>query len=326
MLPNIESSVKQLSLIPELLSDIDYTFYKIIGTIQPVYALSSIISLFAHDLNKFDDLCLIWDFVFVHNDPSLFIYIYATLLIYYRDDILTDLDEISGKSFSSDDTLTNSGLEFDDSYVGEFYNSDLIHVTLTNLIKNNLNTTNSIDSNLEIYNILQMSVKNKDEYPLDSLKSVQKLSKYSSLRNKTISLTTLDLQIEEQRQEMKKLKEAQEKEYQKRVEERRVKEQLRKQEEEKQFRKKQLVLRFQNLSMILKVSIGIGIFGIVVNYALNNTQYGHSIRNRLVGLCTNHLYSVSDSNGESNNIFKSALQTIFGKHTPSSVVSHSHVA
>ncbi|ODV88064.1 hypothetical protein CANARDRAFT_228646 [[Candida] arabinofermentans NRRL YB-2248] len=246
MLPHIESTVKQLNLISELLEKIDYKFFKAIGSIPPLYALSSVISVFSHDLSKFDDLCLVWDFIFVHDDPALIIYIYASILIYYKDDILNDLDELSGKSFSSDDTLIDESST--SIHEDEFYNRDFIHVILNNLIDNNLNSTNSIDSNLEIYNILQLSLKYINKYPPSSLKLMSEISDYSVLKAKRSELELLKSSSSFNN------------------EPKRPSSSLPK----KKGRLSSIILRNKSLSLILKLSLGIGLLSIIINYTVSN--------------------------------------------------------
>lgn len=166
-LKDINESLIHLHLIPEIINIIDPKFHKYINTPNPIYSLSAILSIFSHDLNKFDSLIQIWDFIFLHNDPKLVIYIYASMVLYFKDDILLQLQEIG------------SG-------------NDMIQFTLSKLIQNNLN--NSIDIHMEIKSILSLSLRLRDSINLNKLKSFKRLNKYSVLKMTTSSLTILKLQ------------------------------------------------------------------------------------------------------------------------------------
>ena len=181
MMTSIRPTMKQLDIIPELLSHIDYDLYLILESSPPVYALSSIISLFTHDITNIADISLIWDFIFACDEPQLIIYVYTALLIYYKDDIITDLNEMSDSSIDS---------------VGSRYDTDIVHAVLNKFIRTHL-SIHSIDSKLEVYNVLKLALDIKKKIPLAKLKSFRHISKFSFLKSKSTSITVLALQIKE---------------------------------------------------------------------------------------------------------------------------------
>ncbi|ESW99738.1 hypothetical protein KL918_001326 [Ogataea parapolymorpha] len=190
MLPDIESTVRELKLIPELLSLVDPKLHALIGSIEPVYALSSMISLFAHDIADFNGLCLVWDFILAQNSAVSAYYIYVAVLVFYKDDILNDLDDLLGKSFTSDDTLTEeTELNLSDR--------DLIHVTLNNWISHNLKCSH-------LFEILKNAMRYMSDFPHESLQSTKGLSRYSMLRASSLDPELILLHTSEQKRYLKR--------------------------------------------------------------------------------------------------------------------------
>lgn len=230
MMNGIDPTMKQLNLIPEILSLIDYDLYQIIKPLNPVYALSSIISLFTHDIINLYDSSVIWDFLLARDDPQLVIYIYVALMVYYKDDILVDLNEMSDSSIGSKDIQ---------------YDIDILHVVLNNFIRTHLNV-NSLDSKLEVYNVLKLAIDIQHKAPLSRLKSFKKISVFSFLKSKSTSVTILNLQIEEY------------KKYESRM------------HKEKYILKKlngtALIKRkIHQAPIVFKLSLGVGILGIILH-------------------------------------------------------------
>lgn len=166
-LKDINESLIHLRLIPEIIKVIDPKFQKVINIPNPIYSLSSIISIFSHDLNNFDALVQIWDFIFLHDDPTLVIFIYTSMVLYFKDDILLEVEENGG-------------------------GNDMILFTLSKLIQTNLN--NSLDIQMEIKSILNLALKLKESIKLSKLKSFKGINKYSTLKMTTSSITILKLQ------------------------------------------------------------------------------------------------------------------------------------
>ncbi|KAG0679916.1 hypothetical protein C6P42_005361 [Pichia californica] len=245
MMTNISPTMKQLDLIPELLSYNDYDIYLILKTSKPVYALSAVISLFTHDITNINDISLIWDYIFACDDPQLVIYIYTALLIYYKDDILVDLNEMSDSSIES-----------------STYDSDIVHVVLNNFIKTHL-SENSIDSKLEVNTVLRLALDLKKKIPLSKLKSFKNISSFSFLKSKSTSITVLILQIKEQKLQDTKI---QKKRYI-----------LKTLNNNSALIKREI----HRSPMIIKASLGICILGIVMHTTLKNSGVKLGITNEV---------------------------------------------
>lgn len=232
MMTTIDPTMQQLDLIIEILSYADTELYHILKSLTPVYALSSIITMFAHDVTDFNDISLIWDFIFANNNPQYVLYVYVALVLYYKDDILADLTEMS------DSSLSTKGTDFG-------FDDDIIHLVMNNFIKTHLTTT-SLDSKLEVNHILQLATEIKNIYPLTKFKTFKSISKYSFLKSNSISKTILHLQVGEHKIKEKKLN------YQSKI--------IKKLSDRKKIKRK-----FSNTPLIYKISLGFVIVGIVLH-------------------------------------------------------------
>lgn len=171
---DIKESINHLHLIPEIISQYDSKFGSIINRVDsPIYCLSSVITIFCHELDNLEALWQIWDFIILHDKPDMVIYIYAATMIYFKDDLCNELSEIMSDDEANDD-------------------QHIIQFILSKLIQKHLN--NSIDIQLEISSILSLSEKLYSNCPIDHLKSFKNVNKYSVLKISTSSMTILKLQ------------------------------------------------------------------------------------------------------------------------------------
>ncbi|VEU20100.1 DEKNAAC100999 [Brettanomyces naardenensis] len=269
MLQDLDPTIKQLSVIPELLKKVDYGLWKLIGSAKPVYALSAVISLFAHEFNRFADLCLLWDAIFAERDPSLVLYVYVAAMVRYKDQISDDLDTLS---MSEGETSS--------------YPKEYIHAVLGRLISKNLNGVSAEKSHYEVSAIIRHALEIKRNQPLSRLRAMKSISKYSCLKNAKASTTILSLQCAEE----EKL--------------------IRKRRRKEGRRKRRLVAnsmnltkRVNNLPLLLKVSVGVGLFTLLFTLTLDQrySSSSSSFRNKLVGLSVeseklarSFLHSVAD--------------------------------
>jgi hypothetical protein len=237
MMNGIDPTMNQLDLIPELIGRLDNDLYEIIKPLKSVYAISSIISIFTHDITNFNNVSVIWDFILRFDDPQMIIYIFVSLMIYYKDDIFMDLNEMSDSTVNSKDTS---------------YDLDIVHVVLSKFIRTHLNIS-SLDSKLEIFNVLKMAINIKKKIPLTKLKYFNKISQFSFLKSKSTSLTILSLQIEEYRKYERK--------------------QRKRNETIKKLQKSNLIIKrnFSKVPMIIKVSIGFGIIAIILHTTIKSS-------------------------------------------------------
>lgn len=180
MLPSIESTIDQLHLIYDLIEKTDPLMFKLIKFLDPSFSISFIISMFSHNIEKFDEILLVWDFIFSENSMILLIYIFSSILIYYKFEILNDLNEFLDLD---NNNITNNDNKLNDLNFLE-NNKDLIHCSIKNTINNNLNNNKNLDSKSEIFAILQLSINYLNKYPpIENLKNFNKLiSNYSVLK------------------------------------------------------------------------------------------------------------------------------------------------
>lgn len=191
MMPGIDSSMSQLALVPEIISKVDYKYFELIKNIDPLYALSCIISLFTHDIENINYLFLIWDSILVNDDPSLILYIYAAMMIYYKEEIYTDLNEMSDSSVEGFIRVEND--------------PDIIQIVLCKFLNVHLNN-NSLDSSLEVKQIIKLSKELQRKVELNHLPAFKKISKFSTLKCLSSSLTIFNLQVQEYEKAEKKNK------------------------------------------------------------------------------------------------------------------------
>lgn len=105
MIIDIQLSINHLKLIPTLLENIDSGLFNLIKQTSNSYissdglyydysfyqAISSIITLFSHDINNLNHLLTIWDFILGHNSILTSIYIYTAFLLAKKEEIFETL-------------------------------------------------------------------------------------------------------------------------------------------------------------------------------------------------------------------------------------------
>lgn len=237
MMCNIDPTVKQLDIIPELVKSIDLELYEVINNVAPVYALSSIISLFTHDITNVDYVAVVWDFIFLKGSPQMVIYIYVALLVYYKEEIFIELNEMS-------DSSLNTKSDFD---------LDIVHAVLNKFIGVHFNSF-SIDSKHELFNVLMLADRLCKKHRLKKLKTFCNLSNYSFLKRRTYSLLILKLQSKEVLLEASK---------------KTIKHNINNKP------KISSTLIFTR-SKIFKLSLGVGIIGIILNATLRGGSFNRS--------------------------------------------------
>ncbi|GMM34544.1 GTPase-activating protein [Saccharomycopsis crataegensis] len=136
MVPTINSSVNHLNLILLIIYNRDYNFFKILNNLKPYYSLSSIITLFTHDVGSYNDICYIFDFLLSSSASSgsviySAIYLYSEILLCNKSQILNLIFEniFSKISESTEDVLPS----YTNSYISE-------NDTLTDSILSNHST------------------------------------------------------------------------------------------------------------------------------------------------------------------------------------------
>lgn len=129
MIKDINLSVNHLRLIPVLLESSDFEIFALIKSTNTAYlitegelfdykfyqGLSSVLTIFSHDLLNIQQLLTIWDFIFSYNSVLASIYVYTSTLMYFKDDIFKKL-----------------GLALDDEFQDfDKIDKDLVHTMLS---------------------------------------------------------------------------------------------------------------------------------------------------------------------------------------------------
>lgn len=95
MVKDISLTMCHLRLIMALIEIIDPELYMALGE-RPNYdffpAISSIITLFSHDVTKVADVFSIWDFILERGSISAALYIYTAALVHYRHRFVNETD------------------------------------------------------------------------------------------------------------------------------------------------------------------------------------------------------------------------------------------
>lgn len=178
MITDINLSVNHLRLIPALLENIDPTFFELIKQTSHSYVgsdglhydysfyqgLSSILTIFSHDISNLNHLLVVWDFTLGENTILAPVYIYVAALLVQKEAILNKL-----------------GLPSDYSNV----DTDSVHTLIspTSLFENLLDA--------DLVKILSKTKVLIEEFPIDTLRNLattfdvwfKKFNKHSVLVN-----------------------------------------------------------------------------------------------------------------------------------------------
>ncbi|KAK9480372.1 rab-GTPase-TBC domain-containing protein [Lipomyces japonicus] len=84
MMPVLQPSLTHLHLIPQIVALFDPALATQLRFTKPYYALSAMLTMFAHDIENLDDLTIVWDFFFAADDATAPAYLYAAMLLSCR--------------------------------------------------------------------------------------------------------------------------------------------------------------------------------------------------------------------------------------------------
>lgn len=87
MLASLSPATKHLQLIPYILQSADAELAAHLGETPPYFALSAVLTLYAHDMQDYGDIVRLYDFVLAH-EPVMTIYLFAALIIHRREELL----------------------------------------------------------------------------------------------------------------------------------------------------------------------------------------------------------------------------------------------
>ncbi|KAL4871609.1 hypothetical protein BDV12DRAFT_164061 [Aspergillus spectabilis] len=87
MLPSLSPAVKHLRLIPAIIETADAELHRRISGIQPFFALSATLTLYAHDIQEYSDIARLFDF-FLAWEPVVSIYLFVAIVLSRRKELL----------------------------------------------------------------------------------------------------------------------------------------------------------------------------------------------------------------------------------------------
>ncbi|KAE9972423.1 hypothetical protein Vi05172_g9516 [Venturia inaequalis] len=86
MLPKIAGSISQLHLIPSIIQAADPVLYKHLPE-NTYFAISAIITLYAHDIQKYSDIARLYDFLLAR-EAVMSLYLFAAIVLSRKDELL----------------------------------------------------------------------------------------------------------------------------------------------------------------------------------------------------------------------------------------------
>ncbi|KAJ5231708.1 uncharacterized protein N7469_006296 [Penicillium citrinum] len=87
MLPSLSPAVKHLHLIPAIIETTDPALCQHLTNIQPFFALAATLTLYAHDIQEYNDIARLFDFLLAR-EPVVAIYLFAAIILSRRKELL----------------------------------------------------------------------------------------------------------------------------------------------------------------------------------------------------------------------------------------------
>lgn len=87
MLATLSPATKHLQLIPQILWSADAELAAHLGETPPYFALSAVLTLYAHDMQDYGDIARLYDFVLAH-EPVMSVYLFTALIVRRREELL----------------------------------------------------------------------------------------------------------------------------------------------------------------------------------------------------------------------------------------------
>lgn len=91
MLPTLGPTTTQLRLLPEIISKADPKLTQHLAAVEPFYALSGTLTMYAHNIEAYHDISRLFD-VLIAREPVFSIYMFAQIVLDRREEIL-EIDE-----------------------------------------------------------------------------------------------------------------------------------------------------------------------------------------------------------------------------------------
>lgn len=86
MLPNLAPAVAQLRLIPDILHAVDPALCAHLSRIEPYFALSDTLTMFAHNVQHYSDIARLFD-VLLAREQVFSLYVFAQIVLRRRDEL-----------------------------------------------------------------------------------------------------------------------------------------------------------------------------------------------------------------------------------------------
>lgn len=87
MLSSLSPATAHLRLIPAILRCADPVLADHLGSTPPYFALSAVLTLYAHDIQQYSDIARLYDFILAH-EPVYAIYLFVALIVSRRYELL----------------------------------------------------------------------------------------------------------------------------------------------------------------------------------------------------------------------------------------------
>ncbi|KAM0327917.1 hypothetical protein ACHAQA_005315 [Verticillium albo-atrum] len=87
MLTNLDPTVDQLRLIPDILAAADPSLKHQLAGTEPFYALAGTLTMYAHDIQAYGDIARLFD-VLLAREPVFSVYMFAQIVLSRRDELL----------------------------------------------------------------------------------------------------------------------------------------------------------------------------------------------------------------------------------------------
>ncbi|KAK6219550.1 GTPase-activating protein gyp10 [Colletotrichum tabaci] len=142
MLTNLEPTVAQLRLIPDILHAADPKLKRHLAGTEPFYALAGTLTMYAHDIQAYGDIARLFDILLVR-EPVFSVYMFAQIVLNRRDELF-DNDE-------------------DDP--------SMLHLILS-----------KVPQKMDLESLIAGATELYERYPPESLSAWRKISKASSLK------------------------------------------------------------------------------------------------------------------------------------------------
>ena len=86
MLPILSPSFQHLQLLPAIIYAVDVDLARHLAPAQPLFALSSTLTMFAHDIEDYQTIARLFDFLLAH-EASLSMYLFAAIILARRKEL-----------------------------------------------------------------------------------------------------------------------------------------------------------------------------------------------------------------------------------------------